>query len=79
MTEHVAIHDALGISEERMREITKDVTTAIASGKNPAEGITKLSEKYAPEAMLAGIILLQVIAMQETIRKHSGKQNANLN
>ena len=79
MIEHVAIHDALGITVERLREITKDVTTAIASGKTLAEGITKLSEKYDPEAMLAGMAALRVAAMQDTIRKHCGKQNANLN
>ena len=82
MTKHRPLHQILGISEEREREIAREVVTTFTQAGEVDAGIEKLMETYSAESMMAGMRLLQAINLNNTIHFRqtiTNKHNAAMN
>jgi len=80
MTESTPAHNLIGITDERNDEILNDVIATMTEEKQMDAGIKKLAEKYDPEALLVGMRLMQLMAINNRLHRTTiSRQNADLN
>ena len=74
--EMIQIHNALGISDKRSEEISKEVVCILTEAGQMDTGAKKLAGTYNAEALLAGMRLMQAIQMNNRLKQHKEKQKA---
>jgi len=75
MSEMIQIHHALGISDERSEEISKEVIDILTEVGKVDVGAKKLAETYNAEAVLAGVRLYQLIRLNKDLHKTISRPN----
>lgn len=74
MLKSFLIYDALGISEERAAEITKQTFAAFSTCDNDMLKLCKaVAEKHDPEAVLVGVLLEHVCATNTALHVAQAK------
>lgn len=77
MVGYVQMHHVLGISDERSEEIAYEVMDALTDTGSFDEGTKKLAEKYDAGALLAGMRLMQAIALNQKMQDQWDEKVAN--
>lgn len=86
MRKHTPVHQTLGISEEREKQLTNEITKTLSGQETIPDGIRALAKAYDAETIFIGIRLFQMLVLNEEATKEKKarkdalrNQNALLN
>jgi hypothetical protein len=74
--EMIQMHHVLGISDERSKEIAKEILDTLTEAGMVDAGTKKLAEKYDAESILVGMRLLQAIQLNDSLEEKRSKGQA---
>jgi len=74
--ERIQIHHALGITDEREKEIGKEVFEIVTDAGRVDVAGKRLADKYDGEALLVGMRLMQAIQVNERLDQHKQELDA---